>query len=222
MSEPQSRFARYLTRRKMRRIWNLGGPAFMPPPPRAFAAFGKGSLIVAPARVEGAEFVSIGKGVSILEHIWIIARAQPGQPPPRLVIGDRVQINRFTKIVCIGELIIEHDTMIGDNCYISDTYYLYDDPTKPIAAQGLAPSRPVHIGPDCHIAFRSTIRPGVTLAESVHVGSGSVVSEDMPARTVVHGDPARVIRRYNPERGEWVFVRQPADPRAGEGTADTV
>jgi acetyltransferase-like isoleucine patch superfamily enzyme len=179
----------------------------MPPPPRAFASFGAASLIVPPARVEGAEFISIGDDVLIHEHVWLIALRVPGGPAPRLVIENGVQINRFVKIVSIGEVVIGADSMIGDNCYISDTHYIHEDPSKSVLVQGLAASRPVRIGPGCHVAFRSTIRPGVTLAESVHIGSGSVVADDMPARTVVHGDPARVIRRYDPDKKEWVFVR---------------
>jgi acetyltransferase-like isoleucine patch superfamily enzyme len=206
----------------MGRIWGAIAPEFMPPPPRAFASYGEGAIIVPPARIEGAEFISIGKRVKIHEHIWLIARQQPDQPPPRLVIGDDTQINRFVKIVAIGEVIIGNECMIGDNSYISDTHYRFDDPTRPIAEQGLAPARPVVLGTGCHIAYRCTIRPGVTLAESVHVGPGSVVGSDMPERSVVYGDPARVIRRYDRERGAWVFVRHELGERAIEGTADSV
>ncbi|MEX2554283.1 MAG: acyltransferase [Actinomycetota bacterium] len=222
MRDPGSKLGRFLTRRKMQRIIYSAVPAFMPPPPRAFAAYGQDALIAAPGRIEGAEFITIGKRVKILEHIWLIARREPGRPPPRLILGDDVLINRFVKIVSVGEVVIERDTMIGDNCYISDTHYLYDDPDRSIQEQGLAPSRPVHIGAGCHIAFRSTIRPGVTLADYVHVGPGSVVSDDMPERSVVHGDPARVIRRYDAARGEWLFVRPGMSEREAEGTADTV
>lgn len=222
MPTSRDRLMRFRYRRKMRRIWGAAASAFMPPPPRAWANWGNGSLIVHPARIEGAEFISIGKRVKIHEHVWMIARPQPGMPPPRLVIGDDVLINRFVKIICIGEVTIGPDSMIGDNSYISDTHYRYDDPTLPIAQQGLAPPRPVVVGAGGHIGYRCTIRPGVTIGESVHVGPGSVVGDDLPARSVAYGDPARVIRRYDEAQGEWLFVRHGMGEREAEGTADTV
>jgi maltose O-acetyltransferase len=55
--------------------------------------------------------------------------------------------------------------------------------------------RPVAIGRWCFIGGGGMILPGVTIGDECIVGSGAVVFEDVPARSIVVGNPARVIRR---------------------------
>jgi acetyltransferase-like isoleucine patch superfamily enzyme len=50
------------------------------------------------------------------------------------------------------------------------------------------------IGKRCFIGARSIILPGVTIGDDCVIGSGSVVMRDIPARSLVGGNPARIIR----------------------------
>lgn len=59
--------------------------------------------------------------------------------------------------------------------------------------------RPVKIGDRCWIGCNSIILKGVTLGEGAVVAAGSVVTKDVPPRTLVGGNPARVLR----ENIEW-------------------
>ncbi len=58
----------------------------------------------------------------------------------------------------------------------------------------LAPARPVRIGANAWIGFDCVILPGVTIGQGAIVGCRSVVDADVPAYTIVAGNPARVIR----------------------------
>lgn len=51
------------------------------------------------------------------------------------------------------------------------------------------------IGRNCFIGARSVILPGIQIGDGSIVGSGSVVTNDVPPRCVVAGNPARIIRR---------------------------
>lgn len=50
------------------------------------------------------------------------------------------------------------------------------------------------IGKRCFIGARSIILPGVVIGDDCVVASGSVVTRDVPSRTLVGGNPAEVIR----------------------------
>ena len=52
----------------------------------------------------------------------------------------------------------------------------------------------VHIGRNCFIGGGSLIMPGVTIGDGSIVGAGSVVDRDVPADSIVVGNPARVVR----------------------------
>lgn len=49
------------------------------------------------------------------------------------------------------------------------------------------------IGSHCFIGGRSLIMPGVTIGDHCVVGAGSVVTKDVPAHSIVAGNPAKVI-----------------------------
>ena len=53
---------------------------------------------------------------------------------------------------------------------------------------------PIRIGANCFIGGGSTILPGVTVGDECIVGGGSVVIDDVPPRSIVVGNPARVLR----------------------------
>jgi len=55
--------------------------------------------------------------------------------------------------------------------------------------------RPVRIGSRCFIGGGSLILPGVTIGDECVVGAGAVVFDDVPARSIIGGNPARIIRR---------------------------
>jgi len=51
------------------------------------------------------------------------------------------------------------------------------------------------------IGSNATILCGVTIGEGAIVGAGSVVTHDVPAWTIVAGNPARIIRKIELEEG---------------------
>ena len=53
---------------------------------------------------------------------------------------------------------------------------------------------PVVIEDDVWIATDVVILPGVTISRGAIIGAGSVVTKDVPAKSVVAGNPARLIR----------------------------
>lgn len=50
------------------------------------------------------------------------------------------------------------------------------------------------IGKNCFIGGRSLILPGIEIGDNCVIGAGSVVTKSVPPRTLVAGNPARVLR----------------------------
>src|SRR6478609_389418 len=60
-------------------------------------------------------------------------------------------------------------------------------------------SHPVHIGHDVWIGHGAIILPGRSIGTGAVVAAGAVVTKDVPAYTIVAGNPARIIKRRFPE-----------------------
>lgn len=77
---------------------------------------------------------------------------------------------------------------IGDESYVaSGAMILSHDFIKGV-------KNDTRIGKKCFIGANAIIMPGVTIGDSVIVGSGAVVTKDVPSGCIVVGNPARVIR----------------------------
>ena len=50
------------------------------------------------------------------------------------------------------------------------------------------------IGKNCFIGGRSLIMPGVEIGDNCVVGAGSIVTKSVPPRSIIAGNPARIIR----------------------------
>jgi acetyltransferase-like isoleucine patch superfamily enzyme len=59
---------------------------------------------------------------------------------------------------------------------------------------------------DAHIGANAVVLAGVRIGKRSQVGAGSVVTKDIPPFSIAAGNPARVIKRFDFEREEWVRV----------------
>jgi len=77
------------------------------------------------------------------------------------------------------------------------------------------------IGKRCFIGARSIIMPGVVIGDGCVVAAGSVVTKDVPAGSIVAGNPARIIKS-DIEVGPFGRLRQrPPDPVPDSPAADS-
>jgi len=105
-----------------------------------------------------------------------------------LSIGDRTFINQGSSIVASVSITIGPDVRIGDFVGI------YDSAHHPLEEGAEAQRAPVAIGANAWIARGAIVLPGVTIGRHAVVAAGSVVTDDVPDRTLVAGTPARFVR----------------------------
>lgn len=105
-------------------------------------------------------------------------------------VGRRVFINQNCTLYDLGGITIGDDVMIGPNVTIVTTGH----PVEPTERFAYLIGKPVVIERNVWIAANVTIIGGVTIGENSVVAAGSVVTKDVPANTLVGGNPAKVIR----------------------------
>ena len=94
------------------------------------------------------------------------------------------------------------DVTIGDNVFFAP-YVCIFPASHPIDAGTrdvhLECGKPVKIGSSVWVGGHTVINPGVTIGDDVVIGSGSVVTKDIPSHVIAAGNPCRVLREITEE-----------------------
>ena len=95
---------------------------------------------------------------------------------------------------------------IGARTYIAfDVAILTHDMTRGLRLH-------TRIGKHCFIGARSVILPGLEIGDESIIGAGSVVTKDVPPRSIVAGNPAQIIRR-NVRVGPYGQILKTEEPK---------
>jgi acetyltransferase-like isoleucine patch superfamily enzyme len=161
----------------------------------------KGTGIVTGANVE------IGENVAIWNYVVIGDNTK---------IGDGTLIGSFCDIgknVVLGKncniqahVTISNGCVLGDHVFIAPNSSLLNDkyPKSPFLTPPIVKDNAV-------IGGGVTVLPDVTIGEKAVIGGGSVVTKNVPPRTVVAGDPARVVmtlEEYEAKRDAFISTRR--------------
>jgi acetyltransferase-like isoleucine patch superfamily enzyme len=115
-------------------------------------------------------------------------------------IGDRTVIGRGSHIIGHWSIDIGSDVQTGPYVYITDQNHGYDDPEAPIGWQQPHEAA-VRIGDGSWLGAHVVILPGTTLGRNTVVAAGAVVRGEFPDHVVLGGVPAKILKRYSPDRG---------------------
>lgn len=114
-----------------------------------------------------------------------------------VIIGNNVRISSTSILARVG-IRIDDNVRIGGDTIIMDTdahnldwRIRINDRKKDSTT---AKSAPIHIKESVLIGTRCIILKGVTIGEHSVIGSGSVVTKDIPANCIAAGNPAKVIK----------------------------
>lgn len=157
---------------------------------------GRRSIIRWKSRLDVFPFNKFELGSKSIIEEWTVINNGVGD----VCIGNDTLIG--IGCVIIGPVTIGNNVMLAQNIVISGLNHGY----KNIA---LSPSlQPVEcktilIGDDVWVGANSVITAGVHIGKHCVIGAGSVVTKDIPDYSVAVGNPATIIRRYNPMSEIW-------------------
>ena len=113
-------------------------------------------------------------------------------------IGRRCKISSHT-FICEG-VTIEDNVFIGHSVtFINDAYPRATAPGGALQTEKDWKVEPTLVKKGASIGSGSTILARVTVGENAIVGAGCVVTKDVPANTIVAGNPARILRTLEQE-----------------------
>lgn len=137
------------------------------------AVIGEGTKIWNQAQIRND--VTIGEGCIISKNVYI---------DEFVTIGNRVKVQNNVNIY--HGVVVEDDVFLGPSMTFTNDMY-------PRAFNNDWKITETRVRKGASIGANSTIRCGITIGEYAMVGAGSVVTKDVPANTLVVGNPAREV-----------------------------
>ncbi len=137
---------------------------------------------------------AIGEGTRIWQFVVILAGARIGRDcniaahcfiENDVVVGDRVTVKCGVQLW--DGLRVADDVFIGPNATFTNDRF-------PRSRQWPERFPETRIERGASIGAGAVILPGLTIGERAMVGAGAVVTRDVPARALVVGNPARIVR----------------------------
>jgi acetyltransferase-like isoleucine patch superfamily enzyme len=107
-----------------------------------------------------------------------------------LRIGRDVFVNQGCRFNDIGGIEIGDRVMLGPDVSLISSGH----PVAPAERRNGITAAPIRIGAGVWIGASAMVLQGVTIGEDAVIGAGTVVTRDVPPRTLVVGSPARVVR----------------------------
>lgn len=164
-----------------------------------FIKRGKGTIIRSKSRLDIIPSKKFQLGTRCIVEDYAIINNQMGD----IIIGDNSRI--LSKCIVIGPVIIGKNVIMAPGSQISGLTHNYKDINIPISLQGVS-TQLTTIEGDVWVGANSCINTGVTIGEHSMITPNSFVIKSVPAYSVVGGNPARIIKRYNHDKGEWEKV----------------
>ena len=118
---------------------------------------------------------------------------------------------------------IERGVMLAAGVLIQDHGHAFDDVSIPIRDQGVTDGGRVRIGGGTWIGQGAVIicdSGELTLGRNCVVAANAVVTKSAPPYSVLSGNPARIVKQFDPSKGAWVLgAARTADSESAKAAA---
>lgn len=120
-------------------------------------------------------------------------------------LGKGCFLNAGTRVDSYNKITIKDNVIIGPYTYISDFNHEYIDVLQPIKNQKLT-NGDINIESDSWIGAHCTIVGTINIGKHCVIGANSVVTCDIPDYCIAVGSPAKIIKKYDLIKKEWIRI----------------
>jgi acetyltransferase-like isoleucine patch superfamily enzyme len=150
--------------------------------------------------------ISLGSSISLKKDAWLNVATEDPTGEPVIVIDDNCNIGYGSIVSAKNQIHLERDVLIGQQVLIVDHNHGYEDITLPIVQQGITDGGTIRVGQGTWIGRGAAIvcsRGHLTIGRNCVIAVNTVVTRSVPDYCLVWGNPATIIRQYDPETGTW-------------------
>ena len=155
-------------------------------------------------RLHGTKYISIGANSFFGDNFYLTTWPENAESnkDPIIKIGERCNFGSYNHITCTNKILIGNNVLTGKWVTISDNNH--GDTSEetlhiPPCDRKVLSKGPVIIEDNVWIGDKATILSGVRIGEGTVIGANAVVTKDVPAYSIVIGNPMKCIIRQNKE-----------------------
>jgi acetyltransferase-like isoleucine patch superfamily enzyme len=174
-----------------------------------FAAFGRRTSIHGSCDISrhGSRCIHFGDEVFLAQDVWLNIMLGSSNHRPKMILSKGCRIGRRSTISAKNYIELQDDVLLAPSVLIMDHNHEFADPNRPIHDQGTTAGGKIVIGRNCWLGYGSVILCGkgeLFIGRNSIVGANSVVTRSFPDYSIIAGNPAILLKQYDPKSEEWV------------------
>jgi acetyltransferase-like isoleucine patch superfamily enzyme len=176
-----------------------------------FASFGARAFIHYRCTIDRktAHRIKLGNDVRIHKDSYLgVTAPREEEGDPVVIIDDNCVVHWRAQIDAKNYIHLERDVLVTQDVLIIDHGHAYEDVSRSIDEQGITKGGRIRIGQGSWIAHGAAIicaQGELILGKNCVVAANAVVTRSAPDYSVLSGNPARIIKQYDPVKRAWVM-----------------
>ncbi|MBP3793154.1 MAG: acetyltransferase [Ruminococcus sp.] len=169
----------------------------------------KGRMVRLPITIRGKKYIDFGENITTGYRCRFDALGVHSKKIIRfgknVNIGDNTRISACSGVYIGNNVLIGSRVLIIDNCHGTYRGQKQDSPYLSPNLREISASR-VNIEDNVWIGDGAVIQMGVHIGFGSIIGANSIVTKDVPPKSIVCGTPAKVIKTFNSNTQTWEKV----------------
>lgn len=161
------------------------------------------TFLASDVRLMGISRIHLGRNVVIGSQCLLNVNER-GSTSVALSIGENTFIGIRNMFNVGHSIILREYCLTAMNCAFIGSAHRYDNPMSAYLSAGVTSDTDIYVGANCFFGYGSQVLGNVRIGHGCVIGAGAVVRKDIPPFSLVVGNPARIIKRFDFTINQWV------------------